>query len=170
MLFQVQGTIDPAPESNWPTILQKRCMVGAMPCKLFSTWLLGRWNIRTSLSGTSARFNVQLPGNTFPPVCGTQAVGLWRHPLSVSAWDLGTQSMDPIAHTQPTLLLPLLHSLEPSGNWNCWLKINPLVLAKAQTSKVLPFHSREWTYFVRQSPEFQLPQLTCLPNTSVCLN
>lgn len=85
---------------------------------------------------------------TFLPVCGTQATGLWRHLLSPSVWALGTQSMDPIAYTQLTLLLPLLHSLEQSGNWNCWLKINPLVLAKAQTSKVLPFDFREWMHSV----------------------
>lgn len=79
----MQGSIDIAPESNWPMTLQK------------SFW------------------------TTFLPLCGAQATGLWSHSLSPSAWGLGTQSMDPIAHTQLTLLLPLLHSLEQSGNFNC---------------------------------------------------
>lgn len=181
MLFQVQESIDPPPESNWPTPLQKRRMVGVAPRSLCSSF----WE-----DETRAHVPIRNQHQTLLSSClriqllDCSAASLWNlgHRVWIALGALEPRGPITGAPQEPPALLPSLpllmlplprHHLEQSGNPNCWLKINPLVLAKAQTSKVLPFDSREWTYSVlcQTEPWISIVVINmCLPNASVCLN
>lgn len=180
MLFQVKEIISPAAESNWPMPLQNRHMMGTAADSLSSDspWVE---YMSASQSGMSLRLNTRCFWSkwcwevtsfwtTFLPCDGAHAMGPWALDFARGSGQIAGTQLEKLVLL---MLLLLQQSLEQSGNPNCWLKIKAVVLAKAQTSKVLPFDYREWTYSVLCQAEFWISTAainTCLPNTSVCLN